>query len=139
MFANKKIAVAKQSQSSILLMPKSQLAEFMQARIGGKGKLTASEVAEVARVSGSYISDLKNGKRDPWSCSAEIICRLAKGMKVSEVSLFQAIIGKAKPGVTDEYAAYVLEKFSKLKNHDRNDLEFWLRKLDELIDERLAP
>ena len=139
MSAKKKIAIAKPAKEIAEPIRKSQLSEFMEARIGPeRGKLRGADVARIAGVTDGYISELRRGKKDAWGCSADMVCRLAAGMGESEVSVFLAIIGKMKPGITDEYAAHVMEKFSKLRSQDRDKVEFMLKKLSEMIDDLLA-
>jgi transcriptional regulator with XRE-family HTH domain len=134
--ANEKISIAKDSYDSIALMSRSQLPEFLQARIGGKGKMTATEVAERGGLAVGYLNDLKNDKKDGLSCSADIILRLAKGLNEPPAVVFQAAIGQYKSGLKDESVIQVLEEFASLDPRSRNDLEFIFEQFKRMVRER---
>lgn len=147
--AKNNIAIAKDSCGTIPLMRKSdgaptQLPEFLEDRIGNKPpKMTATEVSERGDIRDSYISQLKGwpkrkGSKNPWKMSADAIVRLAKGCKEPPEVLFLAVIGKLSPGLKDAHLVRVLERFAQLKQRDKDELLFMLKKLDEMIEERLS-
>lgn len=116
---------------------KTQLRDFLNARIGGKGKLTATEVSDKGGIAFSYISELKNGDKDPLGMSIDALVRLARGMDESPVTLFKAAINKLEFGIRDEDLQQVLEDFAQLDNRARLEIEFVFEQLRRLIRERL--
>lgn len=135
--AKKKISKENLSCDSISEMPKSQLREFLNERIGARPKFTATEVAQKGGIAESYISHLKSGTKDPMNMTVDAILRLAKGMKESPVALFQAAIGKHKTGLSDASLQQILEDFSQLDSKSRGEMEFVIDQLRRMVAERL--
>jgi len=117
--------------------PKSQLREFLNERIGPRPKLTATEVSKRGGIAYSYISELKDGKKDPANLTVDAITRLAKGLNEPAVVVFLAAIGKLKGGFRDEYLQQMLEDFSQLDNKSKADFDFMIQQLRRMLDERL--
>lgn len=117
-------------------MPKSQLQEFLSARIGARPKLTAAEVAQRGGIAESYISHLKSGTKDASSLTVDAIMRLAKGMGESPLTIFKAATGKYKSGLKDESLQQILEDFSELDSKARGEMEFVIDQLRRMIRER---
>jgi transcriptional regulator with XRE-family HTH domain len=136
--AKKKFSIAKENRVSIPEMPKSQLRDFLNARIGTKPKMTAMEVSERGGIAYSYISELKNGNKQPGSLTVDAILRLAKGLNESPVTVFLAAIGRLEGGLRDQDLQQTLEEFSRLDKKSRNELEFMHEQLRKMIRERLT-
>jgi hypothetical protein len=136
--ANKKFSTAKINRDNIPAMPKSQLREFLNARVGPKPKMTAMEVSERGGIAYSYISELKNGHKDADSLTVDAIVRLAKGLNESPTVVFLAAIGKLDAGLRDEDIQQTLEEFSRLDKKSRNELEFMHEQFRKMIRDRLT-
>lgn len=133
----KNFSVAKTGCDNILEMSKSQLRDFLNARIGQKPKMTATEVSERGGIAYSYVSELKSGNKKPESLTVDALLRLAKGMKESPVSVFLAAIGKLENGLRDEDVQQTLEEFTQLDKKSRAELEFMHEQFRKMIRERL--
>lgn len=133
--AKKNIALAKDSWVKVEEMPKSQLPEFLKARIG-KGKLTASEVAKRGGIAVSYVSELLSGQKDPLSMTGDAILRLAKGLDESPVLVWRAIIGKLKPALKGEALSQILEDYERLEPRAQADLEFVVQQLRKMVSDK---
>ena len=134
----KKFSIANENRDSIPEMPKSQLRDFLNARIGPKPKMTAMEVSERGGIAYSYISELKNGHKHADSMTVDAVVRLAKGLEVSPAVVFLAAIGKLDSGLRDEDLQQTLEEFSRLDKKSRNELDFMHEQLRKMIRERLT-
>jgi hypothetical protein len=135
--AIKSFAEAKDTCDSIPRMPKSQLRDFLNERIGPRPKLTAMEVSKRGGISYSYISELKDGKKDPASLTVDAVRRLAKGLNEPPVIVFLAAMGKLKSGLKDEYLHQLLEDFSQLDNKSKGEFDFMIEQFRRMIDQRL--
>jgi transcriptional regulator with XRE-family HTH domain len=134
--AKQKFSIEKKNCDSISEMPKSQLRDFLNARIGSKPKMTAMEVSERGGIAYSYISELKSGAKKPDSLTVDAIIRLAKGLNESPAIVFLAAIGKLETGLRDEDLQQTMEEFSRLDKKSRNELEFMHEQFRKMIRER---
>jgi transcriptional regulator with XRE-family HTH domain len=129
--AKKKFAIEKKTSGR-----KSQIAQFLKARIG-KGKKTASKVASEGDIHGGYISELMNNKKDGLSMTADAIARLADGLDESPVTVFKAAIGDLDTATLDDDLVTVLKNFSRLDNDAKAELRFMIDQLKKMTRERL--
>lgn len=134
--AKQKFSIEKINRDNISEMPKSQLRDFLNARIGPKPKMTAMEVSERGGIAYSYISELKNGHKPADSLTVDAILRLAKGLRESPLIIFKAATGNLESGLRDEDLQQTLEEFSELDKKSRNELEFIHEQFRKMIRER---
>ena len=137
--ANKKFSTANKSRINMSEeMPRTQLPEFLEARItteDEEGKLSGSEVERLGGPAKSHISQLMSGSKDPWGMSAKTICKLATGLGEDPILVFRAVIGKLEKGITNEAEQRTFDRYKTLTPEEQSLLEFQWKNLRHNIDE----
>lgn len=127
--ANKKLATANVTDIRMRQMPKTHpLAELIGSRVdeGVPDRMTYDEIAKRSggRISGNYVNELRNGKKDPRKMSVIKIIGLAKAFGESPVVIFRAAAGQLQAQLTDESVEQTLIDFSQLPARDREELRY---------------
>lgn len=122
-------------------MPKSSpLADLIGSRVdeGAPDRMTYEEIAlrSGGRISGNYVNELRNGKKDPRKMSVEKIIGLARAFGESPVIIFKAAMGQPQTQLRDESLEQTLLDFSDLSAKDREELRYIYDHFRAQIQER---
>lgn len=139
--ASKKIAIANVTHIRMRSMPKTNpLADLIGSRVdeGVPDRMTYDEIAKRSggRISGNYVNELRNGKKDPRKMSVEKIIGLARAFGDSALVIFRAATGEPQTQMRDESLEQLLADFSHLLAKDREELRYIVHHLHAQVQER---
>lgn len=99
--------------------------------------MTATEVSQEGGLSQSYLSELKNGKKNPKTMEAETIVCLARGMGESPVTILYLANEIPTTRLDDHVLEQVLRDYAKLDDQARERNEYLIKQLRRVVKDEL--
>lgn len=116
------------------------LAELIGTRVdeGVPDRMTYDDIAKRSGglISGNYVNELRNGRKDPRKMSVVKIIGLARAFGDSPIVIFRAAMGEPQTQILNESMQQLLSDFSELSAKDRQEIDYILNHLHAEIQRR---